>query len=76
MQLAAAMALYADLHEERPYHSGNFDEWSDKRSRDFAFHYSDGVSFYLAETDVNPDDDFLGDGSVVEKSPGDEGEPE
>lgn len=75
MQLAAAMALYAQMHETRPYHSGDFKSWAKERSRDYPFRYDDGVSFYLSETEVNPDDDWLGDGrSVAEQAVGDVGE--
>lgn len=74
MQLQAAMALYADLHEERPFHDGTFQNWAKERSRAFPFRFDDGVSFYLAETDVDPEDNFLSlDNSVVEKAVGDVG---
>jgi len=33
--------------------------WSEKPSRLTPFHYRDGVTVYLAETDENPDDNFL-----------------
>lgn len=77
MQLQAAMALYADLHADRPFHDGTFENWAAERSRAFPFRYDDGVSFYLAESDVDPDDDFLSQGgSVAKQPPGDEGQPE
>lgn len=72
MQLKAAMALYSQLHDEAPYHDGSFTRWAKKRSNDYPFHALEGVSFYLAATDVNPDDDFLSDGLVPQQSPGDE----
>ncbi len=43
-----------------PFHDGSFSRWSKEPSREFPFHYLDGVTIWLAPTDVNPDDDFLG----------------
>lgn len=68
-QLAAAQGLYEERHKKAPFHDGSFDRWAKERSREFPFHYADGVSFYLAETDENPGDNFLGD-SVPEQAPG------
>ncbi len=59
MQLAGANALYNDLHEAAPYHDGTFKSWSKERTEAHPFHYRDGVRIWMAETDVNPDDDFL-----------------
>lgn len=64
-QLAAAQRLYEELHKDEPYHDGSFEQWSKTASADFPFHYSDGVSIYLAETDENPEDDFLGTGRAA-----------
>lgn len=57
-QLAAAQALYADLHKDKPYHDGHFKNWAEVRSRQHAFHYADGVSMWLATEDI-PGLDFL-----------------
>lgn len=57
-QLAAAQALYADLHKDRPYHDGSFKNWAEGRSRAHPFHYADGVSMWLADEDI-PGPDFL-----------------
>lgn len=75
MQLAAARRKYDRIHEDRPYHDGTFSRWAEKASDDFPFHYADGVSIRLAETDENPDDLFLGGQieSVVEPGEADEG---
>lgn len=59
-QLEAAKRLYALIHEDAPYHDGSFKRWAKKPSRDYPFHYSDGVTIRLARTDEKPDDDFLG----------------
>jgi hypothetical protein len=59
METAAAQELYADLHEKEPYHDGTFKSWAEKRSFDHPYHFNDGVTFYAAPVDVNPDDQFL-----------------
>ena len=69
-QLEAAKRLYAAIHEDRPYHDGSFNRWAEKPSHEYPFHYADGVSIYLAETDENPEDDFLGGTSAAEKPVG------
>lgn len=55
----AAEAKYAALHEKRPYHDGTYESWAEKRTDDHPYHYSDGVTIWVAEQDVNPDDKFL-----------------
>ena len=59
MQLAGAQALYAGVHEERPYHDGTFTDWSKERTSRHPFRYDDGVSIILAAEDLFADDDFL-----------------
>ena len=59
MDLEAANAKYAELHEARPFHSGNFDDWSEKRSASHPYHANDGVRIWVDTTDWNPDDEFL-----------------
>ena len=51
--------MYAQLHESKPFHDGTGALWSEKPTWVTPFHFQDGVSFHLAETDENPDDDFL-----------------
>lgn len=58
-QLEAAKGLYAALHEDKPYHDGSFKRWAKERSHSTAFHFSDGVSFYLSEADDPDAEDFL-----------------
>lgn len=71
--MAAAQRLYALQHEKRPFHDGSFERWAEKPSREYPFHYADGVTIYLAETDEYPEDDFLGAGtSVVESGEADQ----
>lgn len=60
MQLAAVNAMYDDLHREKPFHDGTERIWTAERSALTPFHYRDGVSIWLSETDLTPDDDFLG----------------
>ena len=69
MQLAAAQARYADLHDKKPFHNGrmvdgHFVDWSDKRSPDYPYHWSDGASIWLAPTDLGLGGDFLEQGSA------------
>lgn len=40
--------------------------WAAEPSRLTPFHFGDGVSLYLAETDEKPTDDFLGQGGGAE----------
>jgi hypothetical protein len=62
--------MYDLLHEKRPYHDGSFSRWAKESSRQFPFHYLDGVTIWLAPVDMNPDDDFLSE-SVAGESPDD-----
>lgn len=63
-QLAAAQALFADLHEDRPFHNGSPERftspahWAKERSAAFPFHYGDGVAMWLSPVDL-PGPDFL-----------------
>ncbi len=47
------------MHEERPFHDGTETVWASERSRATPYHFSEGVKIYVAEFDVNPDDQFL-----------------
>lgn len=60
MQLKAAVRIYENLHKDKPWHDGSFQIWSDQFSRLTPFHFSDGVTIWLSETDLAPDDKFLG----------------
>lgn len=59
MEQAAADRIYSELHEARPYHDGTFKNWVEKPSPAFPYHFSDGVTVFVAASDLNPDDDFL-----------------
>lgn len=51
--------MYAELHEDQPYHDGSFLVFGEKATPLTPFHVEDGLSIYLSEVDDNPDDDFL-----------------
>lgn len=51
--------MYARMHEAKPFHDGTGAIWAESPSWITPFHFQDGVRIYLAETDENPDDDFL-----------------
>lgn len=58
--LEAAKALYAEAHNERPFHDGSPERfvkpqlhWSKTRSASFPFHAADGAAIHL--TDVEPE---------------------
>lgn len=61
MERAAAIAAYEALHEKEPYHNGTFSDWSKDRDADHPYHYRDGVTFGVAETDRAPHDRFTTD---------------
>lgn len=58
--LAVAERMYDELHKDRPWHDGTETVWAEKFSQMTPWHYRDGVSLYLAKTDENPEDRFLG----------------
>jgi hypothetical protein len=64
MEEAAARWRYDERHKERSFHDGTFPKditkWSETRSEKHPYHYMDGVTILVAETDLYPDDDFLG----------------
>ena len=59
MELAAADRRYRALHEALPYHDGTFTDWVKEVSQSHPYHFMARVRLYVAETAVNPDDDFL-----------------
>lgn len=71
MQLEAAQRLYALNHEKKPYHDGTFSNWAAEPSRDFPFHFTDGVRLWMAREELAPDDDWLGE-SVPEQTNGEQ----
>lgn len=59
--LEANKALLAKRLEETPYHDGQFESWSKKRSNTHPFHYLDGVSIWVSREEPGEDySDFLG----------------
>ena len=56
---AAAAALWAQMHAERPYHDGTESLFSEKRTRATPYRYDEGVTLFVSEVDLNPDDQFL-----------------
>lgn len=65
MESAAANARYDAKHEARPYHDGTFQSWAKERSPHHPYHARDGVSIWVHDVDLAPDDDFLTDGEAV-----------
>lgn len=61
MEKVSAERRYAQIHEDRPYHDGTFKVWGEKATWRTPYHFSDGVRIFVAETDLNPDDNFLDD---------------
>lgn len=59
MEEQAARRRYHDLHEKAAFHDGTFTEWAEKASGEFPYHRDDGVTIWVADRDLNPDDDFL-----------------
>ncbi len=60
MDRAAANAKYDRLHEKTPFHDGTFEHWAKERSVSHPYSHRDGVTIWLADTDLSPDDHFLG----------------
>jgi hypothetical protein len=59
MESKAAARLYEQKHKDRPYHDGTFNQWAEKPSRAYPYHYLDGVTITVSTTDYTPDDDWL-----------------
>jgi hypothetical protein len=62
MERLAAQRRWVRLHDDKPYHDGSFDRWAEKPSAEFPYHRDDGVTIWVANLDVRPDDDFLKSG--------------
>lgn len=60
MTKAYAEAKYDEIHDLRPFHDGTFTKWGEKRTTRTPYHYRDGVTLWVAETDLTPHDHFLG----------------
>lgn len=81
MERAAAEWRYDQLHDAAPFHDGTFptdpDRWSATRTKDFPYHFKDGVTVWVAENDLAPHDHFLGGAADCDEckggeSPGDQ----
>lgn len=48
-----------DLHEALPYHDGQYRNWGKERTASTPYRYDDGVTIWVANYDVDPDDKFL-----------------
>lgn len=71
MELAAADRRYKALHEKLPFHDGTFESWAKEASASHPYNFMDGVRLYVAETDVNPSDDFLSPQRATDPEGGD-----
>lgn len=60
MQLKAAQRAYDERHKAQSFHNGTFTHWSEKWSPYTPFHYMDGVTLWMSEVELSPDDNFLG----------------
>lgn len=67
MESQAANALYAELHKAKPYHDGTFENWSADRTAAHPYKYDEGVTIWIAETDLAPHDHFLGGAHACEE---------
>lgn len=67
--MEAAKRLFSLLHEERPYHNGDFTGWSKEPSVSTPFHYGDGHRFYMAPVDVAPWDEWTTDANASPDKP-------
>lgn len=61
MEREAAVAAYAALHEDEPYHDGTFTSWAKERGRSHPYHYSEGVKIVVTDANLAPDDKFTTD---------------
>lgn len=64
MELAAAERKWAALHEDMPFHNGDFTSWAKERSDSHPCHYNDGVRIWVADVDYDPEGTWLGGGAV------------
>lgn len=72
----AALAKYQALHAEatvRVWHNGDETSWSKERDDSHPYRYDMGVTVWVAERDVNPDDDFLSQSDPLDGEVADEG---
>lgn len=65
MERAAAERAFDKLHEDAPFHDGSFASWAKEWSEEYPYHAKDGMTVYVADTDVNPGDLFTADADAV-----------
>ncbi|MCW2496398.1 hypothetical protein [Jatrophihabitans sp.] len=68
MEREAAVSKYQELHKDAPFHDGTFANWSSSRHAETPYHFTDGVSIVVSESDSQPDDKFHG--NRPEEDPG------
>lgn len=59
MEQAAAEARYDEVHEKLAYHDGTFKSWSEKRSKQYPYHYRDGVTLWVSKDDRTPEENIF-----------------
>lgn len=64
MQREAVIAMYHEMHKDRPWHDGLGKIWMREQSALTPFRYDMGVSIWLSREDLTPDDDWLGQRAV------------
>lgn len=59
MAREAAERRYDAVHEKEPFHDGTFSSWAKEPSGRHPFRHTDGVTIWIADRDLTPDDDFI-----------------
>lgn len=71
MELEAAEARYAERHKDLQYHDGTFptdlSKWAKERSDTHPYRYDAGVVIFVADTDLEPHNHFLGGEEVCDQ---------
>lgn len=55
----AAARAYEEKHKAQPFHDGTFTHWAKEYGPMTPFHYDDGVTVWVSEDNLTPDDDFI-----------------
>lgn len=58
MEREAAQRMYGELHKDRPFHDGTFQNWTAERTPGTPYHFGDGVQIYASLEDDHPGDLF------------------
>lgn len=59
METQAALARFERLHADAPWHDGTFESWAENPSLSHPYHFSHGVTVWVADTDLGLGGDFL-----------------